>query len=62
MKKEGSNVTEADLISFCKDRIASYKKPQSVDFIDEVPRNASGKVLKKSIERTVLEGSRRQVS
>ena len=62
VKKEGSNVTEADLISFCKDRIASYKKPQSVDFIDEVPRNASGKVLKKVLREPYWKDQERQVS
>jgi acyl-CoA synthetase (AMP-forming)/AMP-acid ligase II len=62
VKKEGSNVTEDDLISFCKDRIASYKKPQSVDFIDEVPRNASGKVLKKVLREPYWKDQERQVS
>ena len=62
VKKEGSNVTETDLISFCKDRIASYKKPQSVDFIDEVPRNASGKVLKKVLREPYWKDQERQVS
>ena len=62
MKKEGSNVTEDDLINFCKDRIASYKKPQSVDFIDEVPRNASGKVLKKVLREPYWKDQERQVS
>jgi acyl-CoA synthetase (AMP-forming)/AMP-acid ligase II len=44
-----SAVTEADLIAFCKDHIASYKKPKSVDFIDELPKNNYGKIVKKEL-------------
>ena len=62
VKKEGSKINEDDLINFCKDRIASYKKPQSIDFIDEVPRNASGKVLKKVLREPYWKGQDRQVS
>ena len=60
--KIGSKINEEDLINFCKDRIASYKKPQSSDFIDEVPRNASGKVLKKVLREPYWKGQDRQVS
>jgi fatty-acyl-CoA synthase len=38
--------TEEEIISFAKERLASYKKPTSVLIVDELPRNASGKVLK----------------
>ena len=62
VKKEGSKINEEDLINFCKDRIASYKKPQSIDFIDEVPRNASGKVLKKVLREPYWKDQDRQVS
>jgi len=62
VKKEGSDLTEEDVINFCKDRIASYKKPQSIDFIDEVPRNASGKVLKKVLREPYWKDQDRQVS
>ena len=62
VKKEGSDLSEEDIINFCKDRIASYKKPQSIDFIDEVPRNASGKVLKKVLREPYWKDQDRQVS
>jgi len=42
-------VTAASLIDFCRDRIASYKKPRHVVFIEALPRNASGKVLKREL-------------
>jgi O-succinylbenzoate-CoA ligase len=38
--------TEAEIIEWCRERLASYKKPTSVVVIDQLPRNASGKVLK----------------
>ena len=47
--KSGMSVTQDELIDFCKANIASYKKPKSVDFVKELPRNPSGKVLKKEL-------------
>jgi len=44
--KPGETLTEEEVIEFCKDRLASYKKPRSVDFIDALPRNPAMKVLK----------------
>jgi len=45
--KPGESLTEEEVIEFCKDRLASYKKPRSVDFIDALPRNPAMKVLKR---------------
>ena len=39
-------LTEQQVIDYCKQHLASYKKPKVVEFVDELPRNASGKVLK----------------
>jgi acyl-CoA synthetase (AMP-forming)/AMP-acid ligase II len=44
--KPGEQLTEKEVIDFCKQHVASYKKPKSVDFIDALPRNAMGKVMK----------------
>lgn len=44
--REGAALTEEDVIRYCEGKIASYKKPKSVDFIGELPRNPSGKILK----------------
>ncbi|WP_329158498.1 AMP-binding protein [Streptomyces sp. NBC_01717] len=41
--------TEQELIDFTKSRIASYKKPRGVHFVDELPRNPNGKVLKREL-------------
>ena len=44
--RPGSAVTASDVIAFCKERLAAYKYPRVVQFRDELPRNALGKVLK----------------
>ena len=46
---KGAQLTEKDIIDFCRDRIAVYKAPRSVEFIDALPRNPSGKVLKREL-------------
>ena len=46
VRKPGETVTQEEVIEFCKSHLASYKKPKSVDFVDALPRNAMGKVLK----------------
>ena len=42
-------VTESDIIEFCSGRLAGYKRPRSVVFVDELPRNVMGKVLKRDL-------------
>jgi long-chain acyl-CoA synthetase len=44
--KEGANLTEEMIIQYCDGKLAGYKKPKSVDFVNELPRNPSGKILK----------------
>jgi fatty-acyl-CoA synthase len=43
-------------VAFCRERIASYKKPRHVVFIDALPRNASGKVLKRELRDAIARG------
>jgi len=45
--KEGEAATEEDIIEHCRAALASYKRPRSVAFTDELPRNQMGKVLKR---------------
>jgi len=45
----GMSITEEELISFCRHHIASYKKPKSVDFVDALPKNNYGKILKREL-------------
>ncbi len=58
---EGKSATEDELIVFCKDNIASYKKPKSVDFLDELPKNNYGKILKRELRAKYWEGKERKV-
>jgi long-chain acyl-CoA synthetase len=45
--KKGAQITEEELIQYSRARMASFKKPESVVFVDELPRNPMGKVLKR---------------
>jgi long-chain acyl-CoA synthetase len=47
VKKEGSSLKEEDLIAYCKDNLAPYKVPQLVEFREELPKSAVGKLLKR---------------
>ena len=47
VKKEGSSLKEEDLIAHCKDNLAPYKVPQLVEFREELPKSAVGKLLKR---------------
>jgi long-chain acyl-CoA synthetase len=48
--KSGQTLDEAEAIAFCKERLAAYKYPRSVQFIDALPKNATGKILKKELK------------
>ncbi len=58
----GETVSEEEVIDFCKKNLASYKKPKSVEFVDTLPRNPLGKVLKKELRKKYWEGYDREVS
>jgi fatty-acyl-CoA synthase len=45
--RPGEVLTEKEVIDYCKQHLASYKKPKSVDFMDSLPRTPTGKVLKR---------------
>ena len=47
--RPGMSVTAGELVAFCAERLAGYKKPRSVDFVDELPRDAAGKLLKRKL-------------
>jgi long-chain acyl-CoA synthetase len=59
--RPGDPATADDIIAFCRDRLAGYKRPRSVEFIDQIPRNASMKVLKKDLRAPYWEGRDRAV-
>lgn len=60
--KPGANATAAELMAFAKERLAGYKCPTSVAFIDVLPRNPSGKILKKDLRAPYWEGRERAIN
>jgi len=48
--KEGTQATEEEIIQFCKEKIARYKAPKSVDFLPKLPKTGSGKIYKKGLK------------
>jgi len=59
--KEGAKASEAEIINLCKANIASYKKPQSVEFVQQLPKNATGKILKRVIREQYWKDVQRAV-
>ena len=55
--REGHAVTGAELVAFCREEMAGYKKPRHVVFIDTLPKNASGKVLKRELRDLIAAGA-----
>ena len=47
--RPGESATEAELISFCKERMANYKYPRSIEFVEELPKTVTGKVLRREL-------------
>ncbi len=55
--KEGTEIGELDLKAHVKANLAGYKTPREVEFLDELPRNATGKVLKRELRERETERS-----
>jgi len=53
--KKGIAVADEELISFCKRRIAGYKVPKSIEFVDSLPKNAAGKILKRELKEKYIQ-------
>ena len=59
--KPGSSVTEAEIIASAREHLAGYQKPRSVEFLDELPKAPTGKILKRELRRPYWEGNDRNV-
>jgi acyl-CoA synthetase (AMP-forming)/AMP-acid ligase II len=62
VKKDGAEVTAEEIVSFARERMAHFKAPRSVDFVAALPRNPSGKILKRELRAPYWEGRGRQVN
>lgn len=57
--RPGCEATEAEIIDYCRQNLAPYKKPKSVEFLSDLPRNPSGKVMKKVLRDKYWAGIKR---
>ncbi|MBY0278062.1 long-chain-fatty-acid--CoA ligase [Candidatus Binatia bacterium] len=60
--REGASADAALILEHCQGKLAGYKRPRSVDFVDALPRNPSGKVLKRELREPYWAGHGRRVS
>jgi len=59
--KDGVLLTESEIIEHCRKNLASYKKPSSVDFVREIPKNLYGKVNRRALKEPFWRGRDRWV-
>ena len=62
VRKPDTQVTEQEIISFARERLAGFKTPKSVGWVDALPRNPSGKILKKVLREPYWAGHTRRVN
>jgi long-chain acyl-CoA synthetase len=53
--REGETAAEQEIIDYCKTKLAAYKVPKIVEFVDSLPMSAVGKVLRKELRAMELE-------
>jgi acyl-CoA synthetase (AMP-forming)/AMP-acid ligase II len=61
VKRDKYEVDEAEIARFCASRLSGYKKPKSVEFVDELPRNAAGKVTKNVLREPYWAGRQKRI-
>lgn len=59
--RPGASISVEELIAFCGEQLADYKKPRSIDFVEELPRNPAGKLLKTLIREPYWKGISRRI-
>jgi acyl-CoA synthetase (AMP-forming)/AMP-acid ligase II len=62
VKKPGAEAGAEEIIAFARERIAHYKAPRSIDFVEVLPRNPAGKILKRELRAPYWAGRERQVN
>ena len=58
--KEGQDLTEDEVIAYCKENLAAYKVPKIFEFIDELPKSAVGKILRRKLKDMEMEKAKNQ--
>ncbi|MHB8126871.1 MAG: class I adenylate-forming enzyme family protein [Desulfitobacteriaceae bacterium] len=59
--KEGAQVEEKELLDYCKNSLAGFKRPKTIEFRDDFPRTATGKVLKRILKEPYWKGQERMI-
>jgi len=59
--REGATISAEDILAYCKEHLAGYKRPRSVEIVDNFPRTATGKVLKRILRQPFWEGQERSI-
>jgi acyl-CoA synthetase (AMP-forming)/AMP-acid ligase II len=59
--KKGETISDQELIGFCKQKLARYKAPKTVEFVDARPKNPAGKILKRELREKYWEGLERKI-
>jgi long-chain acyl-CoA synthetase len=52
------NLTEKDLLDYCSQHLAKYKVPSSIEFLEELPKNTTGKILRRALKEQVKQISK----
>lgn len=60
--REGQDTDAAELMEFCRSRLADFKRPRSVDFVSQLPKNANGKMSRKEVREPYWAGRTRRVN
>ena len=59
--KTGATLSSQELIDFCKQNLARFKAPKSVEFVDVIPKNPAGKIMKRELRQKYWEGAERKI-
>jgi acyl-CoA synthetase (AMP-forming)/AMP-acid ligase II len=60
--REGMEATATEIMDYCTGRLAGFKKPRSVEFVEDLPKNAMGRILKRVLRKEYWVGAGTQIS
>jgi long-chain acyl-CoA synthetase len=49
------NTTEEQLLEYCREHLAKYKVPSSIEFLEELPKNTTGKILRRALKTQITQ-------
>jgi acyl-CoA synthetase (AMP-forming)/AMP-acid ligase II len=60
--REGAKADDGEIMDFCRGRLADFKRPRSVDFVPQLPKNGNGKLSRKDVREHYWRGRERRVN